>query len=440
MIATTWAHWQDAYNRALAVPNCPALPKEPGEDRAYLATLLDTTETARQAEAAAQVELSRLRNSLARTTSQREGLRKIIAGHTSARETWNGELANATSLQMLDLRAAETAEAESLRHATAISPILEQVGENLAIPGLSGRLESRVAEVTQLRKVRDSNSATLVALAPQLAKAESRSENAAKQFGEANEAVTARLNTLQTLQDERAPLLGGEVTATHRTRHNEARKGAAAALDAARNALAEATAAWAAARAKAEAAATEMTGANQAQEIAQSALAEALASTDLAPADLDTLLVSRQRTSPTCVNGFVHSTIPSLRLAPLWTLGAKITPTLKLLACPKIHPRLWQRHFRCWMPPTRRALKGSGQSTGTPTRYCSADRACRAGGGNCPSSLRTGYLGGCKPRSGFSQWGQICQGRAIHHAGRVGRSRQPPSVGPQSALPSAPRG
>lgn len=289
MIATTWAHWQDAYNRALAVPNCPALPKEPGEDRAYLATLLDTTETARQAEAAAQVELSRLRNSLARTTSQREGLRKIIAGHTSARETWNGELANATSLQMLDLRAAETAEAESLRHATAISPILEQVGENLAIPGLSGRLESRVAEVTQLRKVRDSNSATLVALAPQLAKAESRSENAAKQFGEANEAVTARLNTLQTLQDERAPLLGGEVTATHRTRHNEARKGAAAALDAARNALAEATAAWAAARAKAEAAATEMTGTNQAQEIAQSALAEALASTDLAPADLDTL-------------------------------------------------------------------------------------------------------------------------------------------------------
>jgi len=190
---------------------------------------------------------------------------------------------------MLDLRAAETAEAESLRHATALSLILEQLGENLAIPGLSGRLESRVAEVIHLRKVRDSNSATLVALAPQIAKAESRSENAAKQFGGANEAVTARLNTLQTLQAERAPLLGGEVTATHRTRHNEARKGAAAALDAARNALAEATTAWAAARAKAEAAATEMTGANQAQEIAQSALTEALTSTDLVQDDLDTL-------------------------------------------------------------------------------------------------------------------------------------------------------
>lgn len=289
MIATTWVHWQDAYNRALAVPNCPALPKAPGEDSAYLVTLLNTTETARQAEITAQMELSRLRSALTSTTSQREDIRKIIAGHTSARETWNSELANATSLQMLDLRAAETAGAESLRQATALSPLLEQVGENLAIPGLSGRLESRVSEVTQLRKVRDSNSDTLVALAPLIAKAESRCENAAKQFGGANEAVTARLNTLQTLQAERAPILGGEVTATHRTRHNEARKGAAAALDAARNALAEATAAWAAARAKAEAAATEMTGANQAQEIAQSALTEALASTDLFQDDLDGL-------------------------------------------------------------------------------------------------------------------------------------------------------
>lgn len=288
-ISSALAHWQDAYSRALAVPNCPALPEEPGEDRSNLVALLETTETARQAEAAAQVELSGLRNSLASITSQREGLLKIIAGHTSARETWNGELANVTSLRMLDLRTAETAEAESLRHATALSPILEQLGENLAIPALSGRLESRVLEVTQLRKVRDSNSATLIALAPQIAKAESRSENAAKQFGGANEAVTARLNTLQTLQAERAPLLGGEVTAAHRTRHNEARKGAVTALDAARNALAEATTAWAAARAKAEAAATEMTGANQAQEIAQSALTEALASTDLFQDDLDGL-------------------------------------------------------------------------------------------------------------------------------------------------------
>ena len=288
-IATTWAHWQDAYNRALAVPNCPALPKEPGEDYEYLVNLLDTTETARQAEIAAQMELSRLRSTLASTTSQREDLRKVIAAHTSARETWKSELANATSLQMLDLRAVEIAEAVSLRHATALSPLLEQVGENLAIPGLSGRLESRVSEITQLRKVRDSNSATLVALAPQIAKTESRSENAAKQFGGANEAVMARLNTLQTLQAERAPLLGGEVTATHRTRHNEARKGAAAALDVTRNALAEATNDWAAARAKAEAAATEMTVAHQAQEIAQSTLFEALACTDLVQDDLDTL-------------------------------------------------------------------------------------------------------------------------------------------------------
>jgi len=288
-ISSALAHWQDAYNRALAVAICPGLPKEPGEDRACLATLLDTTETARQTEATAQVELSGLRSALASTNSQRESLRKVIAGHISARETWNRELANATSLQMLDLRAAETAAAEGLRHATELSPILEKLGENLFIPGLSDRLESRVSEITRLRKVRDSKSSTLVALAPQIAKAESWSENAAKQLGGSNGAVTARLSTLQTLKAERAPLLGGEATAKHRSRHNEARKDAAAALDAARNALAEATTAWAAAHAKAEAAATEMTGANQAEETAQSTLTYALAGTGLVQEELDNL-------------------------------------------------------------------------------------------------------------------------------------------------------
>lgn len=288
-ITTARAHWQDAYNRAVPVPNCPALPKQLGEDPTKLDTLLTTINSAQQAEAAAQIELAGLRQTLAATTTGREGLRKIITSHAAARESLNSELAGATSHQTLSVRAAEIAEAQTARLAAALSPMLEQLGETLSDPGLSDRLESRVMKIAELRKARDSTAATLVALAPRIAKAESRAESTAKHFEAALEAVTTRLNALQTLQSERAPLLGGEATATHRTRHNETRKGAAAALDTARNALAEATNAWAAARANAETAATELNGAKQALETAQAAIADALAGTDLVQDDLDSL-------------------------------------------------------------------------------------------------------------------------------------------------------
>jgi len=288
-ITTARAHWQDAYNRAIPVPNCPALPKQFGEDPTKLDTLLTAINSAQQAEAAAQIELAGLRQTLAATTTRREDLRKIITSHAAARESLNSELAGAISHQALSVRAAEIAEAQTARLAAALSPMLKQLGETLTDPGLSDQLKSRVMKIAELRKARDSTATTLVALAPRIAKAESRAESTAKHFEAAQKAVATRLNALQTLQSERLPLLGGEATATHRTRHNEARKGAAAALDTARNALAEATNAWAAARAKAETAATELNGAKQALETAEAAIADALAGTELVQDDLDSL-------------------------------------------------------------------------------------------------------------------------------------------------------
>lgn len=288
-ITTALAHWQDAHNRAVLVPQCPPLPNQLGENPIGLDTLLTATSSARQAETAAQVELAGLRQTLAATTARREALRKIIAGHAAARESLNSELAAAASHQTLSVRAAEIAEAQTARHATALTPILEQLEETLGDPGLRVRLESRVMEITALRKARDTTAAALIALVPQIAKAESQAESAVKHFEAAKEAVATRLSTLQTLQAERAPLLGGEATATHRTRHNEARKGAAATLDTARKALTDGTNAWAAARAKAETTATELTGAQQARGIAQATLTDALAGTDLVQDDLDAL-------------------------------------------------------------------------------------------------------------------------------------------------------
>jgi len=288
-IATALTHWQDAYNRAVSIPHCPALPAKLGEDPEKLDTLQTATTAAQQTEAAAQVELAGLRQTLATTTTRREDLRKIIAGHATARESLSSKLAAATSHKTLSIRAAEIAEAQTTRHATALSPILEELGETLSESGLSDRLESRVMKIAELRKARDGSSDTLAALAPRIAKAESRAESSAKHSETAKEAVTTRLKTLQSLQAERAPLLGGEATATHRTRNNDARKAASTALDTARTALTEATNAWAAARAKAETAADELSGAQQALETAQAVLADALADTDLVQDDLGIL-------------------------------------------------------------------------------------------------------------------------------------------------------
>jgi exonuclease SbcC len=93
----------------------------------------------------------------------------------------------------------------------------------------------------------------------------------------------------EKLQTERAPLLGGEATALHRTRHNEARKAALATQDTARKAQAESASIAAAAQARAEAAATEKADAEKALETARTILAVALADSELELIDLDAL-------------------------------------------------------------------------------------------------------------------------------------------------------
>lgn len=157
----------------------------------------------------------------------------------------------------------------------------------MADPELAVRLENRVLKITGLRKTRDATTGALISVAPLMATAESRAENSSRNLDIGKDAVTTRLNALQNLQAERAPLLGGEVTSTHRTQHNEARKAAATALDAAREAFAGAMTVSAAAQAKSENTADELSGAKKTFETAKAALADALALSDLVQNDLD---------------------------------------------------------------------------------------------------------------------------------------------------------
>lgn len=286
-IATAVADWQGAHGRAATVPQCPSLPVRIGEGLSGLDNLLAAADFTRSAEAKAQTELAGLRQKLAEASRIREDLRKIIAGHAAAREDLTGKLAAASGNRALSLRAAETAEANVARHVTAIVPLLEQLGETLGDPELSDRLKNRVLKIVGLRKTRETTTDGLISLAPLMATAESQAENDAKNLDRGKDAVTTRLKALQNLQAERAPLLGGETTSAHRTRHNEARKAAATALDTARQAFATAMNVSAGAQAKSENTADELSGAKKTLEAAETTFADALVLSDLVQDDLD---------------------------------------------------------------------------------------------------------------------------------------------------------
>jgi exonuclease SbcC len=169
---------------------------------------------------------------------------------------------------------------------------LEKLGEAtdaLNAPDLTTRLSKRVAVVVDLRTAREAASASLVALGPQIAAVQSRVESAQSQVHQAQEGAETRQSTLVALQTERAPLLDGEATALHRTRHNEARRSALAAHDDARKAQATSASIAAAAQARADTAEQEKADAEAAVTRARSILDAALAGSDLVLAELDAL-------------------------------------------------------------------------------------------------------------------------------------------------------
>jgi exonuclease SbcC len=170
--------------------------------------------------------------------------------------------------------------------------MLEKLGEAtdaLNTPDLTPRLAARVAVVVDLRTASEAASARLVALGPKIAAGQSRVDSTQAQALQAQQDAETRQSALATLQTERARLLDGEATALHRTRHNEARRSALAAHDAARKAQATSASIAAAAQARADTAEQEKADAEAAVTRAQTALDAALAGSDLVLADLDAL-------------------------------------------------------------------------------------------------------------------------------------------------------
>lgn len=288
--STALSRWAEAQHRAQAVATCPALPGAPGEAPGGLAALAADIATAQQDEAAAQAELVGLRRELSEAGTRRDSLRTTLAGHATAREGLNADLFTTRGLHALALREAEVARSQADRLAAALAPTLASLHEAPPDdPALTTRLAARIARVVALREAREKAATGLASLAPRITAAESRAEGAAVQARQTQDAATVRKATLDTLCAERAPLLGGEATALHRSRHNEERLTALAAQDTTSKALASAVSAASAAHARAEAAEVERARAGQVCETAHAALGPALAASGLMEADLAAL-------------------------------------------------------------------------------------------------------------------------------------------------------
>ncbi len=122
---------------------------------------------------------------------------------------------------------------------------------------------------------------TLVDLGPEIGRTAADMSGAAKAETEAKEHRNGRVETLKALVDERAGLLGGEATDTHRTRHNEARTKAQAALEQADRTYSEENAKLVGIESRFEAAGTTVATAETRLSNAEAALTDACSAAGL---------------------------------------------------------------------------------------------------------------------------------------------------------------
>lgn len=127
----------------------------------------------------------------------------------------------------------------------------------------------------------------LAELAPPIASATTRLEQAVGSEGEAARLAQGREDRLSKLMDDRKVLLGGEATGIHRTRVNEQRHAAQAILDAAITALSKADSTLAGATTGHEGARRQVAACARRQDEAEEALAKALEGAGLERAKLD---------------------------------------------------------------------------------------------------------------------------------------------------------
>lgn len=285
--AQALADWSAARERATASALCPDLPETPAGD---LTPAQEAIAAARTAEAEAQSALTRIRRAQVERNKALEAVRTRLAELGQRRDSLASARSEAASEMALAVQRAGQASDIETRLAAALTPLLDTLGLTLGMDGLVGHLANRVAAVTALGETAAAARQALSDLAPKCAAQAEQAAAAREQARQAADRAGTRASALQELEARRAPLLGGEATAAHRTRHNDARIAAQAARDQARSDLAKADADAAVARTQRNGALEAVDAARALLEQGETDLSAALQASSLQADELDSLL------------------------------------------------------------------------------------------------------------------------------------------------------
>ncbi|OYU18732.1 MAG: hypothetical protein CFE34_08965 [Rhodobacteraceae bacterium PARR1] len=262
------------------------VPDDPRGPVAGLDALADDLANARQVASDAQTRLAALDRQHLTATQTIETARAAIATAETAQRAKSDAIRDTqTALATLDQSIPNAAQ-DIARIDERLSPPMAGFGDRPDAYGTNGsaalgRLRDRVIHLQDLTDRLAQDRAALADLSPLLATAAESTAAAARAKAEATTRLSQRKDGLSILSTERQTLLGGEDTATHRTRHNETRKSAQTLLERTQKAEGDARAALAALSGGATEAAEAATLAANRQSRAESALAAACATANL---------------------------------------------------------------------------------------------------------------------------------------------------------------
>ncbi len=262
------------------------VPDDPRGPVTGLDALADDLAKARQGARDAQARLADLdRQHLTATQSIEQARAEIATAETAQRLKAEAIRGTETALAALD-QSIPAAVQDIARIDDRLAPIMAGFGDRPDAYGADGaadldRLRVRVAHLQDLTDRLAQDRDRLAALSPLLATATEAAAAATRDHAAAAASLTQRQSDLSKLTTERQALLGGEDTATHRTRHNEARKTAQTLLEEAQKAEGDARASLAALSGAATEAAEAATLAADRLSRAGAALAAACATANL---------------------------------------------------------------------------------------------------------------------------------------------------------------
>ncbi|WP_050528358.1 AAA family ATPase [Pseudorhodobacter aquimaris] len=291
--------WQQAFDQATATEICPPLPATPQAPTPSVAVAIAQGETMRLAAREETRSLSALRKSHSETMQQRDALTLAMEQRTQAKAALREDIGKTAQEQALaDQTASHQRQRKEALDATLL-PLLERLAESASalddIAGLQQRIEEKLDTFTTAREALTAADTRLAELTPRLATAQSRAEQATDRADQAAQMATSRRNALCDLTEQRARLLGGEPTETHRTRINTARLDAHTLAEATARTLAEASTRTGTALGQKSAALAALDKASANVSHRQNALNAALIESELTAQSLGALL-GRKRT------------------------------------------------------------------------------------------------------------------------------------------------